>query len=71
MRRVLSAARVRHSLQTQSYSSKVFKKHFSLEYELVVFGPKKNRKTLQEGEGVDATFPPPQKKGFAEFFLRV
>ena len=37
MRRVLSAARVRHSLQTQSYSSKVFKKPFSLEYELVVF----------------------------------
>ena len=36
-RRVLSAARVQDSLQTQSYSSKVFKKHFSLEYELVVF----------------------------------
>ena len=69
MRRVLSAARVRHSLQTQSYSWKVSKKHFSLEYELVVFGLKKNRKTLQEGEGVDAS-PPPPKKGFAEFFLR-
>ena len=67
MRRVLSAARVRHSLQTQSYSSKVFKKHFSLEYELVVFGLKKNRKTLQEG-GVDAT-PTPQKKVLLSFFL--
>ena len=68
MRRVLSAARVRHSLQTQSYSSKVFKKHFSLEYELVVFGLKKNRKTLQEGGGVDAT-PPPKKKVLLSFFL--
>ena len=64
MRRVLSAARVRHSLQTQSYSSEVFKKHFSLEYELVVFGLKKNSKTLQVGAGGAATPPPPAKKRF-------